>query len=126
MRNIVFVYWNYVFKQFNYSNANNLLTEVCFRCLDIVNKLLEIQKPKLENEMETDTIDDLGTVLQRLNQTQICTLLDYAAKWNTNTRTSKTAQTLLNHILLSISPDELLRYPNIDSVIKAFIPYTSR
>ncbi|KAK6736881.1 hypothetical protein RB195_019524 [Necator americanus] len=70
--------------------------------------------------------DELASAVMKLDKQQIQTLLDFAAQWNTNSRTSLASQNVLNCILKIIPPDELLDFSNIRSVVESFIPYTKR
>ncbi|RCN26313.1 Utp13 specific WD40 associated domain protein [Ancylostoma caninum] len=70
--------------------------------------------------------DELMSALMKLDKQRIQILLDFATQWNTNSRTSLASQNVLNCILKSLPPDELLELPNIRSVVESFIPYTKR
>jgi U3 small nucleolar RNA-associated protein 13 len=78
------------------------------------------------SEFEESINVDLASLLIQLNPIQLSTLLEYATRWNSNTRTSRIAQILLNCVLNSIPPEQILDISGVDSVVKAFIPYTQR
>uniref|UniRef100_A0A183CM95 WD_REPEATS_REGION domain-containing protein n=1 Tax=Globodera pallida TaxID=36090 RepID=A0A183CM95_GLOPA len=90
-----------------------------FQCLTVLNKLT--------TDGPSEEIDArLSEVFVRLSVAQLSVLLDYAAQWNTNTRTYATGQLVLNCVLKSVHPEELLKLPNIGDVVKTFLPYSLR
>ncbi|TKR70313.1 hypothetical protein L596_022354 [Steinernema carpocapsae] len=85
-----------------------------YHTLKIVNKLIDMQT------------DDLQIVIKGLDKEQVGILLDFISQWNTNSRTCHAAQTCLNFILRSMHPRDLLEMPNINTIIKSLLSYTSR
>ncbi|KER32138.1 hypothetical protein T265_01758 [Opisthorchis viverrini] len=53
-------------------------------------------------------------------------LLTYAINWNTRVRTSVIAQAILNWIVTTWTPEELLRWPGIARTVESLLPYTVR
>ena len=51
-------------------------------------------------------------------------VLRFASEWNTNSRHCHEAQFVLNSVLKTHPPEEILKFPNIKSTMEAFIPYT--
>ncbi|KAL3092243.1 hypothetical protein niasHT_028121 [Heterodera trifolii] len=91
-----------------------------FQCLTVLNKLA-MDGPQSE---ESDA--KLLALFRRLSAAQLSILLDYAAQWNTNTRTYAVAQLVLNCVLKCVHPEQLLKLPNIGDVVKTFLPYSLR
>uniref|UniRef100_A0A0M3I8Z9 Utp13 domain-containing protein n=1 Tax=Ascaris lumbricoides TaxID=6252 RepID=A0A0M3I8Z9_ASCLU len=87
-------------------------TQVC--CLKVVNALIEMGGMELRNSV-ADLLEE-----------QLVILLDFASQWNTNSRTSNASQQVLYEILHCYTPEQLLKTPNIASVVESFIPYTNR
>ncbi|KAK0408850.1 hypothetical protein QR680_004199 [Steinernema hermaphroditum] len=85
-----------------------------YHTLKIVNKLIDKQS------------DDLQKVVSDLDNEQVGILMDFVSQWNTNSRTCHAAQTCLNYILRSKSPEEIMKLPNINTIIKSLLPYTNR
>uniref|UniRef100_F1KV63 Transducin beta-like protein 3 n=1 Tax=Ascaris suum TaxID=6253 RepID=F1KV63_ASCSU len=85
-----------------------------FNCLKVVNALLEMGGMELRNSV-ADLLEE-----------QLVILLDFASQWNTNSRTSNASQQVLYEILHCYTPEQLLKTPNIASVVESFIPYTNR
>ncbi|TGZ58634.1 hypothetical protein CRM22_009528 [Opisthorchis felineus] len=53
-------------------------------------------------------------------------LLTYAINWNTRVRTSVIAQAILNWIVTTWTPEQLLRWPGIARTVESLLPYTVR
>lgn len=70
----------------------------------------------------------LWLVVSRFNATLKFLFLDsvlrFAGEWNTNSRHCHEAQFVLNTVLKTYPPEEILKFPNIKSTMEAFIPYT--
>jgi hypothetical protein len=109
----------------------------------VLNKLLCDQKQQQEQDGQ------LTQMIRRMEGSQLSTLLDYACQWNTNTRNYavcklgrqfivvhivvyctfaflETGQLVLNCALSSVPPKQLLKLPNIESIVKGFLPYSIR
>uniref|UniRef100_A0A915Q5K6 U3 small nucleolar RNA-associated protein 13 C-terminal domain-containing protein n=1 Tax=Setaria digitata TaxID=48799 RepID=A0A915Q5K6_9BILA len=85
-----------------------------YSCLKIVQEMMELESNELHGAVE------------KLQSEELVVLLDFAAQWNTNSRTADVAQLVLYAVLHSFSPEELLKVPNFGSLIEAYIPYTTR
>ncbi|CAJ0586997.1 unnamed protein product, partial [Mesorhabditis spiculigera] len=80
--------------------------------LKVVNKLVEREA--------------LVPAISRLESDQLAVLLGFVTQWNTNSRTATISQQVLQAILLTNHPDQLLKLPNIAQTIQALLPYTKR
>lgn len=78
------------------------------------------------NEFSSVNETSMKELIKQLTSIQLSTLLNYTAQWNTNTRTSDLAQSVLNIVLNAVPPNELLKLPDIDNIVKALLPYTYR
>nr|XP_034311300.1 transducin beta-like protein 3 [Crassostrea gigas] len=87
-----------------------------FRVLNIIKEIL--YNPDGKTELEK--------TLQKLRVDQIDSVLRFAGEWNTNSRHCHEAQFVLNTVLKTYPPEEILKFPNIKSTMEAFIPYTER
>ncbi|VDN08035.1 unnamed protein product [Thelazia callipaeda] len=85
-----------------------------YACFQIVQKMVELDS------------DDFKDAIEKLGSEELIMLLNFAAQWNTNSRTADVAQRVLYCVLHSYSPEDLLKLPNFASVVEAYIPYTSR
>uniref|UniRef100_A0A914IFT9 U3 small nucleolar RNA-associated protein 13 C-terminal domain-containing protein n=1 Tax=Globodera rostochiensis TaxID=31243 RepID=A0A914IFT9_GLORO len=90
---------------FDVCERRHLRNDICRVCLTVLNKLT--------TDVPSEEID------ARLSEV-------FAAQWNTNTRTYATGQLVLNCVLKSVHPEELLKLPNIGDVVKTFLPYSLR
>lgn len=61
-------------------------------------------------------------VIEKLEDDQLFNLLNYLTKWNTNTKTSTEAQTLLNIVIRSFPEEHLSRFIQPMQVL----PYTEK
>ena len=71
-------------------------------------------------------VADLTEAVTGLDDPGLDQLLGYIVQWNTNTRHSTAAQNILNNILANISPDRLIKLPNIQSHVEGLLPYTEK
>ncbi|EFO22860.2 hypothetical protein LOAG_05625 [Loa loa] len=85
-----------------------------YSCLKIVQGMIALKS------------DELHCAVKKLREEELVVLLDFAAQWNTNSRTADVAQLVLYCVLHSFSPKQLLKMPNFASMIEAYIPYTTR
>ncbi|CAH8533335.1 unnamed protein product [Dicrocoelium dendriticum] len=53
-------------------------------------------------------------------------LLKYAINWNTRARTCVVAQCILNWVLTSFTPSQLMQWPEMPKTIESLKPYTAR
>ena len=53
-------------------------------------------------------------------------LLAQIRDWNTSTRTSRVAQTLLRFVMASVPPIRLARIPGMKALIESLLPYSTR
>ena len=72
------------------------------------------------------SISDLSSAVTALDSPGLDQLLGYIVQWNTNTRHSTAAQNILHNIITNISPDRLLKLPNIQSHVEGLLPYTEK
>ncbi|XP_062581560.1 transducin beta-like protein 3 [Saccostrea cucullata] len=87
-----------------------------FRVLNIIKEIL--YNPNGKTELEA--------TLQKLRLDQIDSVLRFASEWNTNSRHCREAQFVLNTVLRTYPPEEILKFSNIKSTMEALIPYTER
>nr|KAG5697877.1 hypothetical protein BaRGS_017134 [Batillaria attramentaria] len=79
----------------------------------------------LKDILQTSTgYEDLKTTLSKLKNHQIGALLRYAAQWNTNSRHCHCAQVVVNIVLNTFTPDQLMALPDFQASLEALIPYT--
>ena len=71
-------------------------------------------------------VADLTEAVAGLDDPGLDQLLGYIVQWNTNTRHSTAAQNILNNIVVNISPDRLIKLPNIQSHVEGLLPYTEK
>ena len=69
---------------------------------------------------------DLTEAVAGLDDPGLDQLLGYIVQWNTNTRHSTAAQNILHNILANISPDRLIKLPNIQTHVEGLLPYTEK
>eukprot|EP00088_Acartia_fossae_P061177 TRINITY_DN73451_c0_g1_i1.p1 TRINITY_DN73451_c0_g1~~TRINITY_DN73451_c0_g1_i1.p1 ORF type:complete len:114 (+),score=28.65 TRINITY_DN73451_c0_g1_i1:29-343(+) len=53
-------------------------------------------------------------------------LLGYAVKWNSNSRHSEAAQSVLNVILTNHKPDDLMKLSGCKDWVEGLLPYTEK
>lgn len=68
----------------------------------------------------------LEKLLCKLKMDQIGILLKFAVDWNTNSRHSRVAQTLLTLVLRNYLPSDLASLPDIQNTVEALTVYTER
>lgn len=74
----------------------------------------------------TDGRKELEKVISSMRMDQLDQLLSYSTTWNTNSRNSFVAQSLLHDILSCFSPDRLVELPSMKASLEALLPYTER
>lgn len=97
--------------------------------LDRPGKLLNLFSEVVGNRVDSESITGLHAVdevLSSLTEAQLGRLLQRVRDWNTNARTSPIAQTILNAILRAYSSEELLKLPEVKSVLDALMAYGER
>nr|XP_002734280.1 PREDICTED: transducin (beta)-like 3 [Saccoglossus kowalevskii] len=87
-----------------------------FKALYIIKEILS----------EPNGKEDLSKTLGKLRADQLDAIMKFAIHWNTNSKHCHHAQTVLQLILCSISPDDLMAYPHAKECVQAFLPYTER
>lgn len=85
-----------------------------FRALKVMKALLD------------DTPYQLPEVLGKLRQDQIASLLGFAAVWNTKTKNSREAQSVINVLLKTHQPEELEALGGWQQALEGLLPYTER
>ncbi|KAJ3215849.1 Transducin (beta)-like 3 [Dinochytrium kinnereticum] len=93
-----------------------------FRLLGLL-KDLRRSPQHLDSETGSKVVDN---IIKSFDMEQTEKLLLYVRDWNTNTKHSSVAQTVLNLILRSHPPAELLKLPRIKEVLDGLIAYTTR
>ena len=72
------------------------------------------------------SVSDLTEAVTALDAPGLDQLLGYIVQWNTNTRHSTAAQNILHNIIVNVSPDRLIKLPNIQSHVEGLLPYTQK
>ncbi|KAK4319113.1 hypothetical protein Pmani_009946 [Petrolisthes manimaculis] len=85
-----------------------------FRALRVVRELLD------------ETPDQLPRVVAKLNQDHLATLLGFISQWNTKTKNSREAQSIVNVMLKSRLPEDLESLVGWRTTLEALLPYTER
>lgn len=93
-----------------------LALEYPFKALSIIKEIL----------LGDDGEQELSKALSPLREDQTDTLLRFACMWNTNSKHTAAAQTVLCIALRTYSPDALLKMPSARSNLEGFLPYTER
>ncbi|CAG0882194.1 unnamed protein product [Darwinula stevensoni] len=89
-----------------------------YRALTVIQELLAVG--------EDSSFKDMEDVVKRLKADEIDALLRYVVSWNTRSRTCHAAQVVLNILLQSQTPEELLELPSSRSNLEGLLPYTRR
>ncbi|XP_068249989.1 transducin beta-like protein 3 [Palaemon carinicauda] len=85
-----------------------------FRGLKIIKELLEEDPSKLKS------------VIRKLRHDQLVTLLEFVSQWNAKTKNSREAQSILNVVLTSQTPEDLEGMRGWNHLLEGLIPYTDR
>ncbi|XP_042237722.1 transducin beta-like protein 3 [Homarus americanus] len=85
-----------------------------FRALKVMKALLD------------ESPDQLPNVLSRLRQDQIASLLGFASSWNTKTKNSREAQSIINVLLKTLLPEEMEELGGWQQTLEGLLPYTER
>lgn len=93
-----------------------------FRVLNIIKEILL----STNEEKDSNIKNELESVILSLREDQLITILEYAIKWNTNAKHCKVAQTILNIAFKKFSPQELMKFPQIKTIVEGFLPYSER
>eukprot|EP00088_Acartia_fossae_P063260 TRINITY_DN76_c0_g2_i1.p1 TRINITY_DN76_c0_g2~~TRINITY_DN76_c0_g2_i1.p1 ORF type:complete len:663 (-),score=82.73 TRINITY_DN76_c0_g2_i1:81-1784(-) len=70
--------------------------------------------------------DEISEAVQDLDMAEIDQLLGYTVKWNSNSKHSEAAQSVLNIILTHHKPDDLLKLTGCKTWIEGLLPYTEK
>ncbi|XP_074594254.1 transducin beta-like protein 3 [Brevipalpus obovatus] len=89
-----------------------------FRALSIVNEILV-------NE-ESDRMSTLTSALEGLRDDQLIQLLNFAVKWNTNSKHSEAAHSIFCVLLYLLGPEKILNIPDSNQLIGGWLSYTKR
>lgn len=71
---------------------------------------------------EVADINQFRPVIEKLEDDQLLNLINYLTKWNTNTKTSTEAQTLLHIVIRSFPEEHLARFIQPMQIL----PYTEK
>ncbi|KAJ3036388.1 Transducin (beta)-like 3, partial [Rhizophlyctis rosea] len=114
---------NFLLKR-DYKNAIKLAMDLNqpYRLLNLFADVIKLRKDK-SSVLGSKAIEK---VVQELNDEDLQKLLLYIRDWNTNSKHSSTAQSVLFIILQHFSIDKLLEVPKMKEVLDALIPYTER
>lgn len=106
---------------------NNLLREK--KSLKALKYALRLSKPKLTLTIITDVIkskeDGLEVTIAKLNDTDKEALLEHATSWNTNSKNTRTAQLVLNILLMEILSGKF-KTERMSKLVEDAMPYTER
>ena len=95
-----------------------------YRLLNLFNVV--ISNDSTEGTLSITGLAEVDEVIATLSDTQLKTLLLRVRDWSTNARTSHVAQRILHVILRKYPPDQLMRLPDVKTIVEALIPYTDR
>ena len=70
--------------------------------------------------------DQVADLIAGLKDSYLVKLLRYVRQWNTNTKHSELAQSILSTVLTGIPLERIMDLPDAQGVIEALIPYTER
>lgn len=93
---------------------------IYYRCLKIIKTMMA------RSEENVNLEEEFIGVIQKMTESQISILLEYASQWNTNTKYCNVSQLLLNIILKTLPPDDFLKLPNVNDLVRSFLPYSNR
>lgn len=106
---------------------SNLLREK--KSLKALKYALRLSKPKLTLNIVTEVIktkeEGLEGTIAKLNEVEKESLLEHATNWNTNSRNTRTAQLVLNILLMEILNGKW-RPERTTKLIEDALPYTER
>ncbi|KAL7754322.1 U3 small nucleolar RNA-associated protein 13 [Sorochytrium milnesiophthora] len=92
-------------------------------------RLLRIFEDVQKYTKDVDSITGsaaVDAVLGSFAPDEVERLLKFVRDWNTNSRHSRVAQTVLNVFLRAFSPEQLLKLKTLKEIVNAMIPYTQR
>ncbi|KAL1922510.1 uncharacterized protein VTP21DRAFT_10049 [Calcarisporiella thermophila] len=122
---------NYLLKK-DYRNAIALAMSLNqpYRLLGLFTELLNnVHKAANSIDAQQDCItgsQELDEILSVLTKEQIEKLLEYVRDWNTNSKHSRVAQTILYALLHTYSSDQLVEISGFKEMLIAMLPYTER
>jgi len=70
--------------------------------------------------------DDIHEAVVDLDMVEIDQLLGYTVKWNSNSKHSEAAQSVLHVILTNFKPDDLLKLYGCKDWVEGLLPYTEK
>jgi len=85
-----------------------------FRALTIIKEII------IEDGNQVDK------ALENMRDDQLLLLLRYALNWNTNSKHSHAAQTVIKCAITRLGTEELLRQPDSKELVASLLPYTER
>ncbi|KAF6768474.1 hypothetical protein AHF37_05916 [Paragonimus kellicotti] len=85
-------------------------------------RLVDRIVPALNGLLAKQNATDDGTS----NESLVQRLLTYLVNWNTRARTSLIAQCVLNWLLTSWTPEQLIQWPGFARTVESLLPYTTR
>ncbi|ORX54859.1 WD40 repeat-like protein [Piromyces finnis] len=114
---------NFIMKK-DYKNAIILSMELDqpYRLMKLFSEVL-YQKKDPDSVLGLEAVDD---VIFNLSNEQLEKLLLYVRDWNTNSKHSTIAQTVLNAILGYYDQETLLKLPKLNEILDSLLPYTER
>ncbi|KAJ1556792.1 U3 small nucleolar RNA-associated protein 13, partial [Cladochytrium tenue] len=89
-------------------------------------RVLEDLKKSNPEPASTLGLQKVDHFVKTLDKTRLQQLLRYIRDWNTSNRHSGAAQLVLNVVVRSYPPSELLALPGIKELIEGMMPYTER
>ncbi|XP_050740426.1 transducin beta-like protein 3 [Eriocheir sinensis] len=84
-------------------------------------RALKIMKTLLD-----ETPEELPAVMAKMRLDQVAALLEFATSWNTKTKDSREAQSVLNVVLKTYLPEELEALDGWQKTLEGLLPYTER